>query len=100
MPISKRTLAGIVGLLFIAPFLGAQFSGNPDGIPQPAPDPQIAAAVGDVSPARIQQTIEKLVSFGTRQTISSETPAASGKGVNAAAEWIKSQFEEYSKACG
>jgi hypothetical protein len=27
-------------------------------------------------------------------------PASSGKGINAAAEWIHSQFETYSKACG
>jgi hypothetical protein len=41
-----------------------------------------------------------LVSFQTRQTISSDIPATSGKGVNAAAEWIKSQFEAYSRDCG
>ena len=27
-------------------------------------------------------------------------PVSSGKGASAAAEWIKSQFEQYSKACG
>ena len=51
-------------------------------------------------PARIEQTIEKLVSFGTRQTLSSDMPASSGKGATAAAEWIKSEFERYSKECG
>ena len=53
-----------------------------------------------VSPQRIQQTIEKLVSFQTRHTLSSDIPASTGKGINAAAEWIKSELETYSKACG
>jgi hypothetical protein len=66
----------------------------------PSPDPAIAAALKDASAERIQQTIEKLVSFYTRQTLSSDMPASSGKGANAAAEWIKSQFEAYSKDCG
>jgi Peptidase family M28 len=69
-------------------------------IPTPAPDPQIAAALKAVSPQRIQQTIEKLVSFQTRHTLSSDVPATTGKGINAAAEWIKSELEAYSKACG
>src|SRR5580692_5648677 len=34
-------------------------------------DPAIAAALAQVSDARIRQTIEKLVGFGTRDTISS-----------------------------
>src|SRR5271165_5646861 len=70
------------------------------GIPAPASDPQIAAALKAVSSERIQQTIEKLVSFQTRHTLSSDVPASSGKGINAAAEWIKSELETYSKACG
>jgi hypothetical protein len=72
----------------------------PAGSPAPAADPQVAAAIREVSPQRIQQTIEKLVSFQSRHTLSSDVLASSGKGINAAAEWIKSELESYSKECG
>jgi peptidase M28-like protein len=67
-----------------------------------AADPQIAAALRQVSAQRIQANIEKLVSFGTRSTISAQDPAsiAAGRGIGAAREWIKSEFERYSKDCG
>ncbi|MGI9101027.1 MAG: M28 family metallopeptidase [Terriglobales bacterium] len=61
-------------------------------------DAQIAAALKEISAARIQATIEKLVSFGTRLTISGGS-VESGRGVVAAREWIKSEFERYSKDC-
>lgn len=69
---------------------------------EPAPDPAIAAALKQVSPERIRASIEKLVSFGTRSTISAQDPAsiASGRGIGAAREWIKSELERYSKDCG
>jgi len=64
-------------------------------------DSAIAAALAQVSEARIRQTIEKLVGFGTRDTISSmETDLPPGQGVTAAADWIAGQFEEISKQCG
>jgi hypothetical protein len=64
-------------------------------------DPAIAAAVAHVSDARIRQTIEKLVGFHTRATLSSmETDLPPGTGATAAADWIFSQFEEISKQCG
>jgi Peptidase family M28 len=64
-------------------------------------DPAIAGALAQVSGARIRQTIEKLVGFGTRDTISSmETDLPPGQGVTAAADWIAGQFEEISKECG
>jgi hypothetical protein len=65
-------------------------------------DPQIAAALRQMSAQRIQANIEKLVSFGTRLTISAQDPAAiaAGRGVGAAREWIKAEFERYSKDCG
>ena len=71
-------------------------------IAQSPVDPQIAAALKQISAARIQQTIEKLVSFHTRSTISSQDPAsiAAGRGIGAAREWIKSEFENYSRDCG
>ena len=65
-------------------------------------DPQTAAALRQVSAQRIQANIEKLVSFGTRSTLSAQDPAsiAAGRGIGAARDWIKSEFELYSKACG
>lgn len=64
------------------------------------PDPQIVAALRDISAARIQQTIEKLVGFYTRQTLSSDLPPFSDKGINAAAEWIRDELQRYSSQCG
>lgn len=65
-------------------------------------DPQIASALKQVSAQRIQANIEKLVSFQTRLTLSAQDPAsiAAGHGIGAAREWIKSQFESYSRDCG
>ena len=71
-----------------------------DAITTPSADPQIATALQNISAQRVQQTVEKLVSFQTRHTLSSDQPASTEKGINRAAEWIKSQFETYSKACG
>ena len=92
-------LAVAILLLTGSPLLG-QTSAPVDGIPAAKLDPQIVAAMKNVSPQRIQQTIEKLVSFQSRHTLSADVPATSGKGINAAAEWIKSELEVYSKACG
>jgi len=65
-------------------------------------DPKIAAALKDVSPDHVRQTIEKLVSFGNRSTISPQDDESirAGKGIGAAREWIKSEFERYSAECG
>lgn len=65
-------------------------------------DPKIAAALKEISAARIQGDIEKLVSFGTRSTLSAQDPVsiAAGRGIGAAREWIKAQFARYSKDCG
>jgi hypothetical protein len=67
-----------------------------------AVDGQIAAALQQVSAERIRANIDKLVSFGTRLTISAQDPESikAGRGVGAAREWIKSEFERYSKDCG
>ena len=56
----------------------------------------------DFRASAIQANIEKLVSFGTRLTLSAQDPAsiAAGHGIGAAREWIKSEFERYSKDCG
>ncbi len=72
------------------------------GVPTNAADPQIAAAIRQISAERLQQTVDKLVSFGTRSTLSAQDDNSikAGKGVGAAREWIKAEFERYSKDCG
>jgi len=65
-------------------------------------DPAIASAVKAISPARVQADIEKLVSFGTRSTLSAQdtTAISAGRGIGAAREWLKTQLEAYSQECG
>jgi hypothetical protein len=65
-------------------------------------DARVASALKQVSADRIRANIEKLVSFGTRSTLSAQDPdsISAGKGIGAAREWLKSQFESYSKDCG
>ena len=70
-------------------------------LPVAPADAQLQAALREVSPERIQQNIEHLVAFNNRSTVSStETDLKPGTGVLAAADWIRGQFEAYSKACG
>src|SRR5229473_695357 len=68
----------------------------------PHADTHIAEAIRQVSADRIRQTIETLVSFHNRSTISAQDEASlkAGKGIGAAREWIKAEFERYSKECG
>lgn len=63
--------------------------------PEPmAVDARIAAALQQVSAEHIRSNIDRLVSFGTRATLSAQDPAsiAAGRGIGAAREWIKSEF--------
>src|ERR1700686_2150328 len=64
-------------------------------------DPAIIQIIKDISPQRVQQTDEKLVSFGTRHTLSVNNPDASTspQGIVAARNWIKSEFERISSDC-
>ena len=64
-------------------------------------DPQIAAAIHGISPAKVKEDIAKLVSFGTRSTLSSmDTDLPPGHGINVAADWIESEFKAISEGCG
>lgn len=56
---------------------------------------QLAA---DVSAERIEADIEKLVSFGTRHTLS-DTKSDS-RGIGAARRWIEAEFRRISEDCG
>ena len=53
--------------------------------------------INDVSSERIKTDVQKLVSFGTRHTLS-DTISNTNR-IGAARRWIKSKFEEISKEC-
>ncbi|TPG39081.1 M20/M25/M40 family metallo-hydrolase [Sphingomonas koreensis] len=49
-------------------------------------------------PARLKATVAKLVSFGTRHTLSSQTDPK--RGIGAAQHWVAAQFGKIGKDCG
>jgi hypothetical protein len=66
--------------------------------PAPAPVPaqpyaQLKQIVAPVSGAEMKKTVEKLVSFGTRHTLSSQTDPK--RGIGAALDWTKTRFESF-----
>ena len=94
-------IAVLLVLSFATGALGQSQPGSNTAEPI-APDGRISAALRQVSAERIRANIEKLASFGTRLTLSAQDPAsiAAGRGIGAAREWIKAEFERYARDCG
>jgi len=88
LPLTSMTLA----LCFLSMHSQAQVT------PAYQDQAQLHAIAKAVSPQRIEQDIRSLVGFGTRHTLS-ETQSDT-QGIGAARRWIKSEFEDISKACG
>src|SRR4249919_3073932 len=61
-------------------------------------DPQIEKMVMEVSKDSLESYIRKLVSFGTRNTLSTQTDPS--RGIGAARNWVLSRFNEMAKASG
>lgn len=62
------------------------------------PDPEIQKMLKEVSAKNIEATIRKLVSFGTRNTLSDQN--SKERGIGAARDWILSEFRKISVECG
>lgn len=58
-------------------------------------NPAIEAVFAEISPRRIEANVRKLVSFGTRHTLSD--PDDPERGIGAARKWIKTEFDSYAK---
>src|SRR5688500_18869100 len=58
-------------------------------------DPQIEKMVSEVSKDSLEAYIKKLVSFGTRNTLSTQTDPK--RGIGAARNWVLSRFNEFAK---
>ena len=62
----------------------------------PPPDVQLRSIVRPVSGAQMKSTIEKLVSFGTRHTLSSQTDPR--RGIGAAVRWAEAEMRRFGLA--
>ncbi len=65
---------------------------------QTAPADELQAMLAEVSPARIEARIRKLVAFGTRHTLSDI--GSDTRGIGAARRWITSELSTCSKLSG
>ncbi|MEZ0129519.1 peptidase M28, partial [Flavobacterium sp. LBUM151] len=83
----KKTL-----LYFVFTFLSfTQIS-----ISQVTEDPEIKKMITEIKADNLEATVQKLVSFGTRHTLS-DTKSKT-KGIGAAQQWVKSEFDKYALA--
>lgn len=94
-----RSLADAAGRespLFFCP--AASWPRTKVGVPNKPQEPSedLKVILSQISAKRIEATIHKLVSFGTRHTLSTQTNAT--YGIGAARDWIASEFERYANA--
>lgn len=92
--------------LFIGPVEGAAAAGRLDrsdnwphgpgrrNRPQ-RPDDQLRAMLAEVDPRRVEHTVRKLVSFGTRHTLSTQSDP--DHGIGAARDWIFDTLSGYAR---
>jgi hypothetical protein len=87
-----RSACVLASLLLVAVSRARQ----PEPSPQPPhrPDPLIQQIVADISEQRIAETMRRLESFETRNTLSDATQT--NRGIGAARQWIFEQFKSSS----
>jgi hypothetical protein len=96
-----RSIAPLLCSLLAPAAIAAQATPARSSTPQPVPsfeDPRIHDIVAAASAERIEADIRKLVSFGTRHTLSDTLSAT--RGIGAARRWIHDEFSRISQACG
>ena len=64
----------------------------------PQMDPRLLDISQATSAGRMEADIQKLVSFGTRHTLSDTL--SDSRGIGAARRWIKAEFDKISEGCG
>src|SRR4051812_48088375 len=96
---SHHTLLLFISLFLVVPTTFAQKKATAAASgPATKRDPEITRIVREIDAKNIERTIRKLVSFGTRNTLSEQNDP--NRGIGAARDWLFSQFQAISKDCG
>jgi hypothetical protein len=69
-----------------------------DKNPTPARNAQISKLVSEIDPRKIENSIRKLVSFGTRNTLSDQNDPQ--RGIGAARDWLYAEFMKAAQQSG
>jgi hypothetical protein len=77
-------------LLFLPPLASTAAAATP---PLPPPEAIVAEHARSVDGARMKQIVERLVGFGTRHTLSSQTDPK--RGIGAAVRWAEAEMKSY-----
>ncbi len=83
-----------IGLFLCALMMTPAFAATADSAGEGDIQPQIRKIVEEISAERVHDTIAKLVSFGTRNTLSPQDDP--DHGIGAARKWIFAEFQSYS----
>jgi hypothetical protein len=62
------------------------------------PGRELRAILREIDPARVEAVVRKLVSFGTRHTLSSQTDPV--RGIGAARDWLFAELQQYAATSG
>jgi hypothetical protein len=103
---SVSTLRGLLSFFLLlavavstsAPDAFAQRSGNVERRPAASFRPEIARMLREIDARNIERTIRTLVSFGTRNTLSSQDDPK--RGIGAARDWLFGEFQRASRESG
>ncbi|MCT9076938.1 M28 family metallopeptidase [Streptomyces fulvoviolaceus] len=91
------TAAGATALGVSTPAEAAPAGSRPPATAQP-PTRELRALLREIDSARIEATVRKLVSFGTRHTLSVQDDPA--RGIGAARDWLLAELSSYAAASG
>lgn len=84
--------------LVVAAALGLSLQPEQPARPEVMPTPEVKRVSEAVNREQVKGTIERLAGFGTRHSLSEAGDAK--RGIGAAREWIKAEFEGYSREGG
>jgi hypothetical protein len=79
-------------------FFAHPVSSQRSQLPKTTTDTEIQRMIKEISAKRIEASIRKLVSFGTRNTLSEQDNPT--RGIGAARDWIFNEFQKFSADCG
>src|ERR1700691_453333 len=93
---AMKIASGGMAVLAVAALAGTAF-GTASGAP-PVEQPMLREIAVAPDPAQLQATVQALVGFGTRHTLSDT--ASPKRGIGAARRWAQARFEKIGRDCG